>query len=465
MNELSSSLTEFSSVIVPLSVVLMLSLAVERFIEITRHIMDLVVGISGTRKLPDANVVKRAIDDLEKKATADSTRKSAEEQVENNGAKRQEMLAVLRGDQPTPTEVSQELGKAEAATEWNEQVSNCTLLTLPATDPDDGTTKKVFILQLLAFATGIIFARLFEVDLFNKLLAGHAHFLQLLAGESTVHSVSLVPPSIDYLLTGLLIGGGSKPIHILIRFVTDRKIVTSKIHDVAEEQEPAYTEAMGQLGKAKKTGLAPSAIPSSEVHEWVDIEYHGGVDREVLETVHKRDANPSMIIYHHTAMHSNSTFDDVVRVIKSRDWVTGYNCVVMADGSIKPFCRWDRYGNHAAGYNRKSLGISFNGNFETNPDTPYSNPDGRAGLQRPTEQQLKSGARVVALWTFLYDIKEDYQQCIIPHNQISSKGCPGNNFPHEEFKRWIAFYRNAWSESDYATARIAEFKLKPYLYV
>ena len=458
MNDLSA-LTEFSSVIVPLSVVLMLALSVERFIEISKHLMDLVIGVSGTRKMPDTKAVETAVNDLEKKANSDAARKQAEEAAEVGRAKHLEMLSVLRSDEPTPPEVSKALTKAESSTEWSEQVSNCTILTVPATDPDDGTTMKVFILQLLAFATGIILARLFEVDLFNKLLAGHAHYLQVLAVKtSTAHNVSLVPPSIDYLLTGLLIGGGSKPIHILIRFVTQRKIIATKVHEVAKEEK--------QLVEAPKKAVAsPVAAVANGSHEWVDIDYHGGVDRDILETVHKRDKNPNMIIYHHTAMHSDSTFDDVVRVIKSRDWVTGYNCVILADGSIKPFCRWDRFGNHAVGYNRKSLGISFNGNFETNPSTPFSNPDGRAGIQRPTELQLKSGARVIALWTFLYDIEENFEKTIIPHKQISSKGCPGNNFPYDEFKHWISFYRKSWAKSEFAMSRLEEFKLKPYLYV
>jgi len=43
------------------------------------------------------------------------------------------------------------------------------------------------------------------------------------------------------------------------------------------------------------------------------------------------------------------------------------------------------------GFNRRSLGISFNGNFETNPNVPFSNPDSRYGPPRPMEPQLRAG--------------------------------------------------------------------------
>ena len=61
----------------------------------------------------------------------------------------------------------------------------------------------------------------------------------------------------------------------------------------------------------------------------------------------------------------------MVKVIKDKGWLTGYHCVVVKDGSIHPFCRWDRYGNHAKGHNLTSLGIAFNGNFETEISETY----------------------------------------------------------------------------------------------
>ena len=87
------------------------------------------------------------------------------------------------------------------------------------------------------------------------------------------------------------------------------------------------------------------------------------------------------------------------------------------------------------------------------------------GPPRPTEVQLQAGARVVTLWSFLYGIEIDFEKNIIPHHQIASKACPGSNFPYDEFKRWIEFYRQKWEKSDLAQEKIEAFKLKPYLYV
>jgi hypothetical protein len=141
--------------------------------------------------------------------------------------------------------------------------------------------------------------------------------------------------------------------------------------------------------------------------------------------IHQRLA-ANLIVYHHTAMNSASRFEDVVRVIKNRvdegkHWVTGYHCVVTSDGVAHPFCRWDRYGNHVAGYNRRSLGISFNGNFETNPSVPYANPDGRYGAPRPTEEQLRTGARVVALWSLVY-VDLDFTRVRAPRSRRNRLG-------------------------------------------
>ena len=91
--------------------------------------------------------------------------------------------------------------------------------------------------------------------------------------------------------------------------------------------------------------------------------------------------------------------------------------------------------------------------------------DGRYGEPRPTDPQLRAGARVVALWTLLYPIPVDFAHTIIPHRQIASKACPGSNFPYDEFQRLVKFYRDGWDASVEAKARIAAFKLKPYLFV
>ena len=91
--------------------------------------------------------------------------------------------------------------------------------------------------------------------------------------------------------------------------------------------------------------------------------------------------------------------------------------------------------------------------------------DGRYGPSRPTEKQLKSAARVITLWTFLYNIEVDFNVAIIPHKRISTKTCPGSAFLYDEFERWIEFYKVHWEKSAEIKEQIEAFRLKPYLYI
>ena len=218
--------------------------------------------------------------------------------------------------------------------------------------------------------------------------------------------------------------------------------------------------------KAQKVTPAP-AIAKSKVSEELAIEiaYHGGVDRDSLEHIHKRSKNPDLIVYHHTAMHSDTVFADVVKVIKDRNWSTGYNCVILKDGSIHPFCRWDRYGNHAKGYNRRSLGIALNGNFEPNPKVSFSNVNGSLGILHPTDEQLLSACKVVALWCHLYDIPLDFSKSILPHMDIANKACPGSNFPFSKFKTLVENVHEKWEKSQQSQEELLVYKQKQFIYV
>jgi hypothetical protein len=379
----------------------------------------------------------------------------------------------------TPTHFNETLKTLPASTitgtgeeeEADAGVAPGIVLAVAATDADDGTTLRAFLLQITAFAVGLGLA-----------MYWHVHVFSTLGGN-----VSEVG---DHILTGLLIGGGSAPIHVLIRFLGERRISVpeavakeaARETDVAEvEAAPSTTtkiEVPATIEGEATVLSAPVIHVRTTLKKWQDIPYDGGRDIAALENVHRRSRtqkNPNLIVFHHTAMSSRSTFDDVVNVIKKdRGWITAYNCVVTFDGRVHGFCRWDRYGNHAKGFNARSLGISLNGNFDTNPKDPWSNHNGRHGPTRPSEAQLDAAARVVALWTKLYDIpvlftlKKDKEQPpqtgIIPHYTIADKSCPGNMFPYEEFEHLVEGYANAWEHSDEAKDAIEAFKLKPYVY-
>jgi hypothetical protein len=248
--------------------------------------------------------------------------------------------------------------------------------------------------------------------------------------------------------------------HFLVEFITKRKVTTMRTAGAGEAEMP---EERAEPEPPPPLVSVPAAQPVVQSH--IDVPYRGGVDRDLLEHIRRRPSDPNLIVYHHTAMHSDTTFADVVKAIKDKGWTTGYHCVVLKGGSIHPFCRWDRYGNHAKGHNLTSLGIAFNGNFETNPSDPWANSDGRYGLVTPTEIQLRAAARVVALWTYLYKIPLQFGTKIVPHRSIKDTACPGSNFPFDQFEQLIRFYRQKWSDSPEAKEEIKVFKKKPYLYV
>lgn len=428
----------FNSVILPLSAALGISLVVERILEFFKNFMEPLIGTRETRKIPELSETDEKIKDLERLHKENNAVLKAEKE-----AKDLKDQLEKESDPLKKKEIKDKLVELEKEGEWEESFPNNTVLVVDATDPDDGTTLRAFVIQLLGFALGILLARMANVQLFNAFLG----------------KLNAIPQWFDYVLTGLLIGGGSAPIHVLIRFISERKVPV--------EAKAPYEEKKA-APKKKEKPIAPAVISAASdaaVEDWIDIPYDGGIDCDILEDVHKREKDPDMVVYHHTAMNSKSTFDDVIRIIKDKKWLTGYNCVIMADGSICPFCRWDRYGNHAVGYNQRSLGIAFNGNFETDLKVPFSNPDGRYGHSSPTEAQLKAGARVLTLWSLLYKFDIDFAKTIIPHNKISSKSCPGSSFPKDELIKWTEFYRAKWEKSDVIKGRIEAFNLKPYLFV
>lgn len=72
---------------------------------------------------------------------------------------------------------------------------------------------------------------------------------------------------------------------------------------------------------------------------------------------------------------------------------------------------WDVEGAHTKGQNQDSLGICFIGNFD---------------LEEPSEEQLKAGAKVIALWMRIFGISTS---SIFPHSYFASyKSCPGTRF-------------------------------------
>ncbi|MDZ7740374.1 MAG: peptidoglycan recognition family protein [Bacteroidota bacterium] len=278
----------------------------------------------------------------------------------------------------------------------------------------------------------------------------------------------------EYIFTGIIIGAGSKPINFLMKFLVNRKIHADSEEVKAESRE--LHEGDNLSPSPDKAAMEVSAqtkmIEPESIEDRIGFVYDGGDRPERLENTHRYRQSIDLIVYHHTAMHSDAPFVELVKEFDRKGWLTGYHCVVFKDGSIRVLCRWDRIGNHALPHNGHSFGIAFQGNFETNPGIPFSNPDGKSGILAPTGKQIKAAARVVAMYALLRNISLEFPASldpgdrvkgIIPHRLIANKACPGSNFPEEEFKQNIISCHNSWKDDADFRKALELFRKKPML--
>lgn len=427
-----------SLVITALTVAAALSLVVERILEVVKHFRDEAnAGVDKARVTKSSDLsIKQASELIDRMSEV----LLAYEQAKDVKALRQsEIERMTKAPPQTPKE---DRGNEPDDIDF-EQHSNVTVVA--ATVYPVGTAQAMLVLSLFGAGLGIMLAEMLNLTLVSLFVN------------------SQVPHWADILLTGIVIGGGSQPIHVLLRFLTTRKM------PAAPETEESR-EAPAQRAPDSATLPLQPAAPLAPIDDsyWQTIAYNGGVNPQTLEQHHLRPQEPNLIVYHHTAMASSVPFQGIVdEFLVNKRWLTGYHCVIMPNGAIQSFCRWDRYGSHAKGLNERSLGIAFHGNFHTLANDQYSNHDGRFGYQKPTAVQLDAGARVVALWIHLYpDIQLDFDTDILPH-KVAMPGhtvCPGSNFPHEEFKNKIAFYFHKWETSRTAQQQIVLFKQKPFIY-
>lgn len=279
------------------------------------------------------------------------------------------------------------------------------------------------------------------------------------------------PSLFGFIFTGIIIGSGSKPVNFLMKFIVRRKIEV----DQDEVQRESMEIPDSEVHPPEKETATLTAPPELDVQpltieERLGFEYDGGDRPGRLENTHLYPNGIDLIVYHHTTMHSDAPFEEVVKEFDRKGWLTGYHCVVFQDGTIRVLCRWDRFGNHALPHNRESFGIAFQGNFETNPEIPFSNPDGKLGIKSPKQAQLKAAARVVAMYALMRDIPFAFPESfannepvegIIPHNVVAQKACPGSNFPNDDFKEMIERYFTEWKDDEGFKTALNAFKQKP----
>ncbi len=429
-----------SPILTSLTIAAGLALGIERTLELLKHFMDQSKGVVDLR-----DIINRA-------------RSSVAEVEQYLRSPTPPLPAEVSAEPPAP-DIGSPITFVPAASvvtddQPAERYPAPRIMVQPAVATTIQQASKVLFLQLFAAGLGVLLAHYFEIHLVTIFLKGAGHN----PGESF--------QVLDVILSGLVIGGGSQPLHVLIRFLTERKVsVAKETTEEAAETTPVAETIMAGTFKAEVAEV--QATPTQE-WGWKELVYQGGVNPASLENVHRRSGKPNLVVYHHTAMSSKAPFKNVVdEFLVSKKWVTGYHCVIMPDGRIEPFCRWDRSGNHAKGLNDRSLGVSFHGNFHTDLNDRYSNADGRYGNQLPTEAQLHAGARVIALWVQLYkDIELDFTQHILPHKTAmpGHTVCPGSNFPYEKFEQLVRNYHTAWSTSPDVQQKIRDFSQLKYIH-
>ena len=356
-------------------------------------------------------------------------------EVVNGAFKKMAFSRPGRFTQELPPAVSQPqdpLDSQEAGLEEQHRPVLFAVKTLEAKNPIE--TTQVLLLQLIGLGAGILICLLADFGLFGPL--------------QVFNNIS---DTADHVLTGILIGGGSQPIHFLIQFLNQRKVIVDGPPNVLPIVQPA-----GVI-----VDLDDEPDPFFKI---LDVPYSGGYRPESLEHRNLRAASPDLIVYHHTAMHSNAKFEDVVReIVEVKGWSTGYHSVIGTDGTIHNFCRWDRTGVHALGVNHRSLGVALMGNFHTETGDPFSNFDGRFGNMRPTDIQLLAAARVVALWCHLYNLEPKFGETIVSHREVRATACSGSNFPYAAFEEIVVGCYEDWKSHD-AQKELVFYKQKQLIY-
>lgn len=117
------------------------------------------------------------------------------------------------------------------------------------------------------------------------------------------------------------------------------------------------------------------------------------------------------LIIHHAAAPSASV-ETIHKWHLGRGWAgIGYNFYVRRDGSVYQGRGWDTVGAHCAGFNSTSVGICFEGNYETEQDMP--------------KVQYNAGVELMAETLRRYPTITE----ICGHKAHGSTACPGRYFP------------------------------------
>jgi len=126
------------------------------------------------------------------------------------------------------------------------------------------------------------------------------------------------------------------------------------------------------------------------------------------------------IICHHPAHHSWDINDIHKYHRDSKGWSgIGYNYFVTFDGRIQEGRGRNQGAHTLGGWNTKSLGVSFQGNFE---------------IQEMTDEQVAAGGQLIA--SLIRDEGLGIND-VVGHNYLWATACPGKNFRMADLKNAI----------------------------
>ena len=117
----------------------------------------------------------------------------------------------------------------------------------------------------------------------------------------------------------------------------------------------------------------------------------------------------------HNADASNCSIYDIDRWHKNNGWAgCGYHFLVRKDGSIYRGRPENKLGAHTSNNNTGSLGICFEGKYNT---------------ETMPEAQLKAGQELIAYLLNKYNLTKAN---VYKHKDFNATDCPGHNFPWDK---------------------------------
>lgn len=123
-------------------------------------------------------------------------------------------------------------------------------------------------------------------------------------------------------------------------------------------------------------------------------------------------SNVDLIILHHIGC-EYATPEQIHQWHRAKGWAgIGYNFYVRKDGTIYRCRPMEYVPAHCSGYNTRSIGVAFEGNYE---------------YEWMNDTQINAGKEIVSYLKNAYNINN-----VGKHKDYNATDCPGTNFPFEE---------------------------------